>query len=301
MPEAQHDVSHWTDEAICEVVNKRFNLGACLLQIEITRWIYAGKNIVTCTLTGFSKALSFWIPMLMAKADGLKHQKIILISLLNVLTQQNVESLEKAGFCVVLLIGETCSSDQLQIIKKGEYDVIISNPKILMGKKAVQELLGKPSVASLILKVVLDEGHTFDQWADFCLQFRHIGDLWYTIPGDIPFYLTSTTLPPDILQNVNEVLNLCENNTKYLLYSNDCPDINLMVHPLTAPANSFEDLGFIIPKGITEDSPLPPKFLIFVNSIADTVKAMLFLWMLLPTEGLKNCVLWFNSAMTPQF
>ncbi|KXN89754.1 ATP-dependent DNA helicase Q-like 3 [Leucoagaricus sp. SymC.cos] len=267
MPEAQRDVSRWTER---EVVYERFNLRACLLQIEIARWIYAGKNVVACAPTGFGKTLSFWIPMLMAKADGLKRQKIILISPLNVLAQQNVESLEKASFRVVLLIGETCSSDQLRIVEKEEYGVIISNPEILVGKEAVRELLGKPSVASSILEVVLDEGHTVDQWADFRLQFRHIGDLRYTIPGDIPFYLASATLPPDVLQNVNEVLNLREDNTKYPLYSNDRPDINLMVRPLAAPANSFEDLGFLIPKGITEDSPPPPKFLVFVDSIADT-------------------------------
>ncbi|KXN85504.1 ATP-dependent DNA helicase hus2/rqh1 [Leucoagaricus sp. SymC.cos] len=210
MPEAQRDVSRWTDEAILEAVNERFNLRACLLRIEIARWTYVGKNVVACAPTGFGKTLSFWVPMLMAKADVSKRQKIFLISPLNVLAQQNVESLEKAGFRVVLLIGETCSSDQLR------YDVIISNPETLVGKKAVWELLGKPSVASSILEVVLDEGHTVDQRADFRLQFRHIGDLRYTIPGDIPFYLASATLPPDVLQNVNEVLSLREDNTKYL-------------------------------------------------------------------------------------
>ncbi|KXN91906.1 ATP-dependent DNA helicase Q-like 4A [Leucoagaricus sp. SymC.cos] len=301
MPLKLRDVSHWTDEAIREVVYARFNLRPCIFQTKVARGIYSGKNVIACAPTGFGKTLSFWIPMLMAKAERQKRQKIILVSPLNLLAQQNVECLEQAGFRAILLTGETFSFELLKIIAKGDFDVIVSNPEMLVGNKAVRELLQKLSVASILLEIVIDEGHTIDQWADFRHHFRHIADLRYTIPGDIPIYLASATLPPDILHKVQEILNLHDDSTEYILYSNNRPDIDLMVHALAAPATSYHDLNFLIPDGMTDESPPPPKFLVFVDNTMETKKVVDHLWTRLRTKTLRNRVLWFNSTMTRQF
>ncbi|KAJ3576947.1 hypothetical protein NP233_g93 [Leucocoprinus birnbaumii] len=123
---------------------------------------------------------------------------------------------------------------------------------------------------------------------------------WVGDCGDIPFYVASATLPPDLLRDVQDVLNLQDEATELILYSNDRPDINLAVRTLVAPAKSYHDLDFLFPDGFTEDSPLPTKFLIFFDDTKETIDAVHHLWSRLPTQALKNRVYWFNSIMTPQ-
>ncbi|KXN90927.1 ATP-dependent DNA helicase Q-like 4B [Leucoagaricus sp. SymC.cos] len=301
MPEEERDVSHWTDDAIRKVVYDRFSLRPCTFQLKVARETYAGKNVIACAPTGAGKTLSFWIPMLMAKADKLKHQKVILVSPLNLLAKQGADYLKKKGFRAYVLTAETFSRKLLRIIEKGKFDVIVTNPEMLVGRKAVRELFQKPCVSSTLLQFILDEGHTVDQWADFRQQYKHIGEIRYTIPGDIPLYLASATLPPDILHKVKEVLNLNDDNTTSILYSNDRPDLNYVVRPLAAPANSYEDLNFLFPDGFDENSPPPPVFLIFFDNTAETVAPGEYLKSRLPTKELKKRVKWFNSAMTRQF
>ena len=90
-----------------------------------------------------------------------------------------------------------------------------------------------------------------------------MGDLRYLISEEIPFYITSATLPPAVLLDIIDILRLRPGKTEQILRSNDRPDIHLMVRSLTFPANSFKDLAFLVSNGHQEgDSPVAKKFLI---------------------------------------
>ncbi|KAJ3560542.1 hypothetical protein NP233_g10773 [Leucocoprinus birnbaumii] len=274
MPCKLQDVSaYFTNDEIRDLVYKAFQVWPCYYQLQAMKAIFSGKDVIGCAPTGASKTLSFWIAMLMAKKAKLTQQKVLVISPLNLLAKQNVDILLQAGFQALLLTGETFSAKLLGQIESGKYDVCVTNPEMLVGKKAVQETFQKPRIANKLLEVVLNEGHTVDQWADFCLNYKHIGDIHYTIPGDIPFYVASATLPPNLLPDVQDILNLQDELTELILYLNDRPDINLAVQTLVAPAKSYHDLDFLFPDGFTEDSPLPPKFLIFFDNTKETIDA----------------------------
>ncbi|KAF9496577.1 hypothetical protein BDN71DRAFT_1389254, partial [Pleurotus eryngii] len=65
----------------------------CLFQIQVAMAIYCDwKDVVACTPTGSGKTLSFWIPLIMVQADGLK-KLMIVVTPLNLLGQQNVDDL----------------------------------------------------------------------------------------------------------------------------------------------------------------------------------------------------------------
>ncbi|KAF9453743.1 hypothetical protein P691DRAFT_639962, partial [Macrolepiota fuliginosa MF-IS2] len=68
--------SHWTDDKIREVVQKKFSVRAYYFQIQVAQAIYSGKNIIGYAPTGAGKTLSFWIAMLMAKEDKMKRHKV---------------------------------------------------------------------------------------------------------------------------------------------------------------------------------------------------------------------------------
>jgi ATP-dependent helicase YprA (DUF1998 family) len=51
--------------------------------------IWEGKDVVVCAATGAGKTLTFWIPLLMAQANGLEDVVVIVIAPLNLLGKQN--------------------------------------------------------------------------------------------------------------------------------------------------------------------------------------------------------------------
>ncbi|KAG9092197.1 hypothetical protein FRC07_011710, partial [Ceratobasidium sp. 392] len=81
---------------------------------------------------------------------------------------------------------------------------------------------------------------------------------------------------------------------------NDRSNIIPVVHRMKYSAQSFFDVAFLIPLGLTADSPAPLKFLLFMNSKEQCVDAGKFLRSRLPGE-LRHKVIWVHSDMTREF
>jgi len=89
------------------------------------------------------------------------------------------------------------------------------------------------------------------------------------------FYITSATLPSPILRYVRDLLQMRDD--AYLFHcSNDRPNIHLTVCELKYSQSSFQDFAFLIPKNVPLKN-LPIKFLVFFDSIADSIEAAKYL------------------------
>ena len=178
--------------------------------------------------------------------------------------------------------------------------MVIINPELLMGSDKVTMLLTKPKMKKRILYFTFDEGHCISQWGKFRKEYLLMGDLRYLISEDIPFYIASATLPPAVLLDIIDILRLRPGKTEKILRSNDRPDIHLMVRGLTFPANSFEDLAFLIPNGYQDgDSPVA-KFLVFFDNTKETEAACHYLRLLLPPSD-QDRIKYFHSTMTQAY
>ncbi|KZT21810.1 hypothetical protein NEOLEDRAFT_721112 [Neolentinus lepideus HHB14362 ss-1] len=136
----------WTVQRICQLIQAKFRKRACLFQIKIALALHEKKDVVAIAATGFGKTLSFWIPLLMVLEDG-ENKCIIIVTPLNLLGQQNIELLEKAGMTGVAVDGHTASgTPEVFKIEHGKYHVIVGNPEVIMQEgghfkiKAVQLL-----------------------------------------------------------------------------------------------------------------------------------------------------------------
>ena len=149
-------------------------------------------------------------------------------------------------------------------MEKGKYQVVIINPEILMGNDEVEKLWKKPEFTKQLLNFIFDEGHCISQWGSFRKEYAHLGALRYLIPKHVPFYVASATLPLPILLDIIDILQLRLDKTEQILRSNDRPEISLMVRGLVFPANSFQDLAFLIPDGFKVGDTVDP-FLVFFD------------------------------------
>ena len=129
-------------------------------------------------------------------------------------------------------------------------------------------------------------------------EYENVEQLQYIILKHILFYVTSATMPDIVLQDIMNRMTILK-DTYFFQQSNDRPNVHISVHKLKYPQNSSHDLMFLIPEGCLLMN-LPPKFLIFLNSIPKSIEAAKYLQSLLPPE-LQYLIKWFNSDMSPNF
>ncbi|KAJ6496925.1 P-loop containing nucleoside triphosphate hydrolase protein, partial [Mycena vulgaris] len=269
----------------------------CLWQIKVVEAILKRDgNVVCISATGSGKTLTFWLPLLF-RADGIQ----LVISPLNILGDQNVAQLAGMGIKSISITSETATYQNFQDIEDGKYRVIVTNVETLMQQDGgFDKLWKKPAFTSRLISVIWDEGHCVSKWASFRPEYKEVGRLRFLIPRSIRFVIVSATLPPAVLSDVMRTLQVLPDKVTIIRRSNDRPNIHLIVREMKYFMSSFMDLAFLIPENWKPGDPLPPKFLIFFDSIADSLEAAKFLRGRLPLEY-RDKIKWLNSEMSPEF
>jgi len=70
-----------------------FGKTPCKFQVNLCLWQLQKHNIISISLTGSGKTLTFWLPLLFSK-----NSVSIVVTALNILGDQFVNELEQAGF-----------------------------------------------------------------------------------------------------------------------------------------------------------------------------------------------------------
>ncbi|KAJ7732218.1 P-loop containing nucleoside triphosphate hydrolase protein [Mycena maculata] len=256
---------------------KHLGYQPCLWQIRVVEAILKRDGDVVCiAATGSGKTLTFWLPLLF-NSIGIQ----LVVSPLNILGEQNVQQLATMGLKGISITADTANTDNFRDIEEGKYCVVVTNVKTLMQQDGGFSKLWKKA-----------------EFTRRLIRTRPTAPpLPY--PRDIPFVLVSATLPPAVLSDVMNVLQVSPKKVEIIRRSNDRANIHLVVREMKYAMNSFMYLAFLIPDNWQPGDPLPPKFLIFFDSIADSVAAANFLRNRLPLEH-RNKIKWFNSEMSPQ-
>jgi ATP-dependent DNA helicase RecQ len=150
-----------------------------------------------------------------------------------------------------------------------------------------------------LISIAFDEGHCISKWASFRQDYREVSRLRYLVPNHIRYYVVSATFPNLVLGDTKDSLRIRDDQLYLMHRSNDRPNIDITVRQLAHPANSFLDLAFLVP----ENPPpgwKPPKFLIFFDDIAESIRAAKFLRSRLPLNQ-RSMIKWFNSDMSAKF
>ena len=149
---------------------------------------------------------------------------------------------------------------------------------------------------SRIFNIVFHEGHCICQWGStFRPEYKQVGTLRYLLPN-IPFYITSATIPPAMISDLKEILHLSK-DCLVLRRSNDRHNVTFCVRKMRHPLNSYEDLAFLIPKSWKLGDAPPKKFMVFFNNKREAESACLFLRSRLP-HALRHKLKWFHAGMT---
>ncbi|KAJ6570683.1 P-loop containing nucleoside triphosphate hydrolase protein [Mycena sp. CBHHK59/15] len=294
---ASHNFDNLLLSEIRDKVQAVFGYRPCLWQLKVVRAILKrDRDVASIAATGSGKTLTFWMPLLFIP-DGIQ----IVVTPLNILGKQNVDSLAKVGISAITITAETASEENFQAIAEGRHRAVVTNIETLMKPGGgFEKLWNNKDFMSKVISVVWDEAQCVSKWGDFRPEYKTAGTLRNLLPKDIPFYITSATLPPDVLHDVMATLGMRETKTEIFMRSNDRSNIHITVRKMKYPMNSFKDLAFLIPLDWDGTQPLPYKFVIFFDSITESIAAAEYLRGLLPLE-IREKIKWFNSEMSPEF
>lgn len=98
--------------------------------------------------------------------------------------------------------------------------------------------------------VDVDEAHCISQWGEeFRPAYARIGTLRALTPPNTPFFVTSATMPPKILEDVMNRLGFAS-STPIIQLSNNRPNVQLTIREMIHSKSSFRDLDFLVPEGV---------------------------------------------------
>ncbi|KAJ7269494.1 hypothetical protein C8J57DRAFT_1435518 [Mycena rebaudengoi] len=187
---------------IRDKVQAVFGYRPYLWQLKVVRAILKrNKDLASIAATGSRKTLTFWMPPLFVP-DGIQ-------------IEQNVDSLVKVRISALTITADTTTAENFQVIADGKHCAIVTNIETLMKPGGgFEKLWNDKNFMARVISVIWDEAQCISKWGDFRPKYKIADTLRHLIPKDIPFYITSATLPADVSHDVMSNLGMQESNTE---------------------------------------------------------------------------------------
>ncbi|KAF7426355.1 hypothetical protein PC9H_008723 [Pleurotus ostreatus] len=175
---------------------------------------------------------------------------------------------------VVLVISPLNALEEDQEMKKGRVQVIVTSPEMCLQHAKFRELLSSPDFAAKICSIVIDEAHCISQWGkDFRPEYAKLGTLRSFVPVQVPFLVTSATLPLPILSEVRHNVHLEKEYTYHVHLGTDHPNIAWFTRTMKGGKKDLESLGSLL---LAENMTVldVPQTLVFFDEINVAIEAL---------------------------
>ncbi|KLO04434.1 P-loop containing nucleoside triphosphate hydrolase protein, partial [Schizopora paradoxa] len=216
--------SFFTDE-----IKKRMD-GKCPFdwQLDLGEALYLGLDSVMIARTGAGKTLPFALPALLGGT-------VLVLSPLNMLQDDHVESFEKLGLRALAINGDTWSEDVRKKILKDEVDIILTSPEMCFLHEGFRDLFTSSNFAKKLAAIIIDECHLIVSWGDkFRPTYSQLATLRSLVPVGIPVLATSATLSPAALDSTATTLEIDLKHAFYVNLGNDRPNITYRVNTMSS-------------------------------------------------------------------
>ncbi|KAF8610606.1 P-loop containing nucleoside triphosphate hydrolase protein [Ceratobasidium sp. AG-I] len=224
-------------------------------QIEGTRAQLLGKNAIIHASTGKGKTAIAAGPHTIAGMCG--RVTLFVAPLLALHTEMTKTFKSKFGLSAVAVnsLIEGGTKDLFWDIIQGKYQVVILAPEMLLHRRFVDAVLKSRQFRERILSIVIDEAHCISHWGD---SFRKL----YGLLGNVRAFLLphtsiiamSGTFTRRVRRDVCKKLGFSSTGDNYIFIDegNARTNVSLASIAMKHPMNSYRDLDFVIPPGVSD-------------------------------------------------
>ncbi|KAJ7280066.1 P-loop containing nucleoside triphosphate hydrolase protein [Mycena rebaudengoi] len=195
-----------------------------------------------------------------------------------------------------------CKADVLQAIVKGEHQIVLISPEMVLSRRFIREVLRSAEFGRRILSVVVDEAHVVSHWgALFRKKYGTLGTIRTFLPRGTPIVALSATLPARIRSDVLSKLQFSKDYVN-IDVGNDRPNVSIIIRGIHYPLNTYADLDFIV-AGIKTRADIKKTF-IYADNIATGVEIIDHLLRLLPPElrdAFDTPIRPYNAALSKEY
>lgn len=144
---------------------------------------------------------------------------------------------------------------------KGKWQLVMISPEMILSKRFIKSVLRNSEMTCRILSIVVDEAHVVSHWGSgFRKKYGSLGILRALVPKGTPFVAMSATLSDRVRRDVLSKLQFNTGTFLDLAIGNDRPNVSLVVRAIQNPMNTFSDLDFLIPAGVTDPQQVKQAF-----------------------------------------
>ena len=155
-----------------------------------------GKDVFVCLPTGFGKSLCFiTLPVIFeiirAPCDP---SIVVVISPLNSLMSDQVDSCKSRGFKAVCVGVNDESKQCYGSVVNGEYQVVYISPENIIRRRIWRDMLLNEQYQKRVVGIIIDEAHYVKTWGEeFRPEFKKIGELRSIIPKTVNIMALTAT------------------------------------------------------------------------------------------------------------
>ncbi|KAJ3740694.1 P-loop containing nucleoside triphosphate hydrolase protein, partial [Lentinula raphanica] len=155
------------------------------------------------------------------------------------------------GISAIAVNKETWTDEIQNHIANNQYRIIITSPDMALEHDPFHSFLSNPEFAQNTLSIIINETHRISQWDDrFRPIYQRLGTLRALVPSEVPFLVTSATMPPPVLFEIRNVLRINPLDSFHINVGTDRPNIAWFVHRMKAGKPDLNALEFALRKDL---------------------------------------------------
>ncbi|KAJ3825122.1 P-loop containing nucleoside triphosphate hydrolase protein [Lentinula raphanica] len=220
-------------------------LAAYTWQIDIAEALLLGLDCSVIAGSGAGKTMSFLMPLFVER------EKHVIIISLTALEEDQAKRFNDMGISAIAVNKETWTDEIQNHIANNQYRIIITSPDMALEHDPFHSFLSNPEFAQNTLSIIINETHRISQWDDrFRPIYQRLGTLRALVPSEVPFLVTSATMPPPVLFEIRKVLRINPLDSFHINVGTDRPNIAWFVHRMKAGKPDLNALEFALRKDL---------------------------------------------------
>ncbi|WP_010121857.1 RecQ family ATP-dependent DNA helicase [Corynebacterium nuruki] len=165
------------------------------------------KRVLVVQRTGWGKSAVYFVAARLLREQGAG--PTLIISPLLALMRDQVAAAGRAGVHAATINSSNVTEwdEVLGALRQGSLDVLLISPERLTNprfrERVLDPLLGSAASGAGVGMIVVDEAHCISDWGhDFRPDYRRIGALLASLPGDLPVLATTATANSRVVEDV---------------------------------------------------------------------------------------------------